>query len=27
MHEPTVQSDPSALPGNYWLEANPERHD
>ncbi|MEP9040055.1 replication initiation protein (plasmid) [Enterobacter hormaechei] len=27
MHEPPVQSDRSALSGNYQLESNPERHD
>lgn len=26
MHEPPVQSDCCALPGNYRLESNPERH-
>ncbi|WP_337066005.1 replication initiation protein, partial [Salmonella enterica] len=25
MHEPPVQSDCCALPGNYRLESNPER--
>lgn len=27
MHEPPVQSDRCAYPGNYQLESKPERHD
>ncbi|WP_333780531.1 replication initiation protein, partial [Escherichia coli] len=27
MHEPPVQSDRCACPGNYRLESNPRRHD
>ncbi|KZQ39648.1 replication initiation protein [Enterobacter hormaechei subsp. steigerwaltii] len=27
MHEPPVQSDCCALPGNYRLESKPEKHD
>ncbi|ECU6091230.1 replication initiation protein [Escherichia coli] len=27
MHEPPVQSDCCACPGNFRLESNPEKHD